>query len=187
MKKMCRDQFMEQGIECLLPVRTRMSHWKGESKQVEWPLFPHFCFWPFQLHTTEQYPAIPGVIGIIGSRGTDDPIPPHEIAALRRVMQSGGLLEAYPYRAEEGITMTVAGGPLQGLHAKVVREGSTCHLIIAVACIKRAMAVIIATKHVVERRRDRPGWVNGMKLGGRTGPWISTNPNPNILSVKSDG
>jgi len=83
--------------------------------------------------------------------------------------------------------MTVAGGPLQGLHAKVVREGSTCHLIIAVACIKRAMAVIIATKHVVERRRDRPGWVNGMKLGGRTGPWISTNPNPNILSVKSDG
>lgn len=120
--------------------------------------FRTFVFGRFSFTQRSNILQIPGVIGIIGSRGTDDPIPPHEIAALRRVMQSGGLLEAYPYRAEEGITMTVAGGPLQGLHAKVMREGSTCRLIIAVACIKRAMAVIIATKHVVEQK-TRPAWL----------------------------
>lgn len=153
-EKLCRDHLREQGIECLLPLRTRMSQWKGESKQIEWPLFPGYCFGRFSFDERKDILHAPGIVEIIGGTGTDDPIPPHEIAAIRRIMQWGRSYESYPYRLEEGIMTTVARGPLQGLHGKVVREGDTCRLIIAVARIQQAVAVTIAPEHITEAENE---------------------------------
>lgn len=81
----------------------------------------------------------PGVVQIIGSAHAAEPIPAQEIAALQRLMQSG----------QEGMIVTVIGGPLQGLRGRFVRRTTTCRFIIAVNLIQQAAAVEIAAEHVV--------------------------------------
>lgn len=148
-EKVVRDQLTGRGIECLLPLCKRMSQWKDRRKQIEWPLFPGYCFGRFGLEQRMHVLQAPGVVQIIGSAHAAEPIPSQEIAALQRLMQSGHDYETYPYHLKEGMIVTVICGPLQGLHGRFVRRATTCRLIIAVNLIQQAAAVEIAAEDVV--------------------------------------
>lgn len=148
-EKVVRDQLMGRGIDCLLPLCTRMSQWKDRRKQVEWPLFSGYCFGRFGSEQRMQVLQAPGVVQIIGSARVAEPIPADEIAAIQRLMQSGRSYETYPYHLEEGMMVTVTRGPLQGLHGRFVRRTGACRLVIAVNLIQQAAAVEIAAEDVV--------------------------------------
>src|SRR5919112_3565515 len=85
-EKIVRDQLTGRGVECLLPLCTRMSQWKDRRKVIEWPLFSGYCFGRFGGDQHRQVLQAPGVVQIIGSAQVAEPIPPEEIASLRRLM-----------------------------------------------------------------------------------------------------
>jgi transcription antitermination factor NusG len=126
-----------------------MSQWKDRRKMIEWPLFSGYCFGRFGIEQRMHVLQAPGVVQIIGSAHAAEPIPAQEIAALQRLMQSGHNYETYPYHLQEGMIVTVIGGPLQGLRGRFVRRTTTCRFIIAVNLIQQAAAVEIAAEHVV--------------------------------------
>lgn len=154
-EKVVRDELLSRGIECLLPVCTRMSQWKERRKQIEWPLFSGYCFGRFALEQQRQVFQAPGVLHVIGSGHVAEPIPANEIAAIQRLMQSESRYEAYPYQIQEGMMVTVIRGPLQGLKGRFVRTASACRLIVAVNLIQQAAAMEIAAEDVA-RVEEQP-------------------------------
>src|SRR5689334_17262937 len=147
-EKVVRDELMSRGIECLLPMRTRMSQWKDRHKWIEWPLFSGYCFGLFAHEERRHVLHASGVVEIMGRGHVAEPLPEHEIAALLRLMQAPFRYDAYPYHVQEGMMVTVIRGPLQGLNGRFVRTVSSCRFIVAVNLIQQAAAVEIAAEDV---------------------------------------
>jgi len=147
-EKIVRDELSSRGIECLLPLCTRISRWKGRQKRIEWPLFAGYCFGRFGLDQRMDVIHTTGVVQIIGSVHAAVPIPEEEITAIQRLIQSGSHYETCPYHVEKGLRVTVTGGALQGLHGKFVRTASACRLIIAVNLIQQAASVDIDAEEI---------------------------------------
>src|SRR5204862_3803125 len=64
-EQVVRDQLERKGLEAFLPTITRWSHWKDRKKQVDWPLFPGYCF--VRFNGAERLPVLKctGVVNII--------------------------------------------------------------------------------------------------------------------------
>jgi transcriptional antiterminator NusG len=147
-EKVVRDQLINAGIDCLLPLCTRMSQWKDRSKQIEWPLFSGYCFGRFALEERGQVIQASGVVQIVGTAHAAEPIPADDIAAIQRLMQSESSYRPYPYHVQEGRIVTVILGPLEGLQGRLIRHTTGCHLILAVDLIQQAVAVDISVEDV---------------------------------------
>jgi transcription termination/antitermination protein NusG len=143
-----RDQLINFGIECLLPLCTRMSRWKDRTKRIEWPLFLRYCFARFALEQRRQVLQAPGVMQIVGTAHVAEPIPTDDIAAIQRIMQSGNSYRPYAYHVQEGRIVTVIRGPLDGLQGRLIRHTTGCHLVLAVTLIQQAVAVDISAEDV---------------------------------------
>src|SRR5687768_7435307 len=64
-EQIVREQLERKRIEAFLPTITRWSRWKDRKKQVDWPLFPGYCFARFD--PGERLPVLKcaGVVNII--------------------------------------------------------------------------------------------------------------------------
>jgi transcriptional antiterminator NusG len=147
-ERVVRDQLINSGIDCLLPLCTRMSHWKDRTKRIEWPVFLGYCFARFGLEQRRQVLQAPGVVQIVGTAHVAEPIPADDIAAIQRLMQSESSYRPYPYHVQEGRIVTVILGPLEGLQGRLIRHTTGCHLILAVDLIQQAVAVDISVEDV---------------------------------------
>ena len=56
------DEIRDRGIEVFLPTVARWSRWKDRKKQIEWPLFPGYCFARFSPPARLRIIACPGVV-----------------------------------------------------------------------------------------------------------------------------
>jgi transcription antitermination factor NusG len=147
-EKVVRDQLINAGIECLLPLCTRMSDWKDRKKRIEWPLFVGYCLGRFALEQRRQVLQASGVLHIVGTAHVPEPIPAADIAAIQRLMHSGSRYRPYPYHVQEGRMVTVIRGSLQGLQGRLVRHTTGVDLLLAVHQIQQAVAVDIALEDV---------------------------------------
>jgi transcriptional antiterminator NusG len=154
-EKVVRDQLMHFGIECLLPLCRRVSHWKYRTKRIEWPLFVGYCFGRFALEQRRQVLQATGVVQIVGTAHGADPIPTDDIAAIQRLVQSGSSYRPYPYHVQEGRMVTVIRGPLQGLQGRLRRHTTGCDLLLAVDVIQQVVAVDISAEDVTSAE-DEP-------------------------------
>lgn len=138
---------MRRGIEQLLPTITRTSQWKDRKKQIEWPLFPGYCFARFSAGQRLIVLQTPGVIEIVGGGSRPEPIEEEEMEALRRMLSSRKHYDPYPY-LNEGMPVEVIRGPLQGVKGKLVRKATHCRLVISINLIRQAASVEIDSEDV---------------------------------------
>ena len=68
-------QLRERGIEAFLPTITRWSRWKDRKKQIDWPLFPGYCFARFSPAAALTVLKCPGVVSIVSFNGEPAPVP----------------------------------------------------------------------------------------------------------------
>ena len=141
-EKQVRDRLDAQGFEPLLPVITRLSQWKDRRKEVEFPLFSGYCFARFRWEERLAVANVTGVVAIVGAGACPERIPDQEIDAIRRLMASRLSYGAHPY-LEEGMTVEVTRGPLEGLRGVLIRREKRHRLVISVHLIKQAAAVEI--------------------------------------------
>jgi transcription antitermination factor NusG len=95
-----------------------------------------------------QVLQLSGVAQGVGSGMVAEPIPPHDIATIQRLVQSESSYRAYPYHVQEGRIVKVIRGPLEGLQGRLIRHTTRCHLILAVDLIQQAVAVDITAEDV---------------------------------------
>ena len=139
-EQVVREQLQRKGLETFLPTITRWSRWKDRKKQIDWPLFPGYCFVRFD--GAERLPVLKctGVVNIVAFDGDIVPIPEHEIEGIRRLVESDLQFDPCPL-IREGMMVEVTHGPLKGVVGRLVRKGSHARLVLSVDLIGQAVSV----------------------------------------------
>ena len=146
-EQVVREQLEGKGLEAFLPTITRWSRWKDRKKQVDWPLFPGYCFGRFDAQARLPVLTCSGVVNIVSFDGDIAPIPEHEIDAIRRLLQSELQFDPCPL-IREGMMVEVTHGPLTGVVGRLVRKGAHARLILSVDLIGQAVSVEVDASDV---------------------------------------
>lgn len=141
-------QIDRQGIEAFLPLVGRRSRWKDRTVQVQFPLFPGYCFAHFAWQDRLRILTAPGVVEVLGADGCGVPIAEAEIEGVRRLVTSTLPVDPYPF-LEPGMAVEVRRGPLLGLRGFLIRKAPRARLVIAVSLIRQGASVEIDTDDVV--------------------------------------
>jgi transcription antitermination factor NusG len=146
-EQVVREQLERKGLEAFLPTITRWSRWKDRKKQIDWPLFPGYCFVRFEA--AERLPVLTctGVVSIVSFDGDIVPIPEHEIDGIRRLVDSDLQFDPCPL-IREGMMVEVTHGPLKGVVGRLVRKGSHARLVLSVDLIGQAVSVEVDASDV---------------------------------------
>jgi transcriptional antiterminator NusG len=139
-EKLVRDQLQQKHVEVFLPTITKWSRWKDRKKQIEWPLFPGYCFARFDAEARLPVLKCEGVVTIVGIEGQPSPIPPIEIDSIRQLIDSELAFDPCPL-IKEGMMVEVKAGPLKGVVGRLVRKGSHARLVLSVDLIGQAVSV----------------------------------------------
>jgi transcription antitermination factor NusG len=146
-EQVVREQLEQKGLEAFLPTIKRWSRWKDRKKQVDWPLFPGYCFARF--NGQERLPVLKcaGVVNIVSFDGDIAPIPEQEIESIRRLVESDLQFDPCPL-IREGMMVEVTHGPLKGVFGRLIRKGTHARLILAVDLIGQAVSVEVDASDV---------------------------------------
>jgi transcriptional antiterminator NusG len=139
-EKLVRDQLQQKHVEVFLPTITKWSRWKDRKKQIDWPLFPGYCFARFDVEARLPVLKCEGVVSIVGIEGQPSPIPPIEIDSIRQLIDSELAFDPCPL-IKEGMMVEVKAGPLKGVVGRLVRKGSHARLVLSVDLIGQAVSV----------------------------------------------
>ena len=139
-EQMVREQLERKGMDAFLPTITRWSRWKDRKKQIDWPLFPGYCF--ARLNSADRLPVLKcsGVVSIVSFDGEIAPIPDHEIESIRQLIETDLQFDPCPL-IREGMLVEVTHGPLRGVVGRLVRKGSHARLVLAVELIGQGVSV----------------------------------------------
>jgi transcriptional antiterminator NusG len=146
-EQVVREQLEQKGLEAFLPTIKRWSRWKDRKKQVDWPLFPGYCFARF--NGQERLPVLKcaGVVNIVSFDGDIVPIPEQEIDSIRRLVESDLQFDPCPL-IREGMMVEVTHGPLKGVFGRLIRKGTHARLILSVDLIGQAVSVEVDASDV---------------------------------------
>ena len=139
-EQVVREQLERKGLEAFLPTITRWSRWKDRKKQIDWPLFPGYCFARFDPGFRLSVLKSTGVVSIVSFDGEIVPIPQHEIDGIRRLVESDLQFDPCPL-IRVGMMGEVTHGPLKGVIGRLVRKGAHARLVLSVDLIGQAVSV----------------------------------------------
>jgi transcriptional antiterminator NusG len=146
-EQIVREQLEQKGLEAFLPTIKRWSRWKDRKKQVDWPLFPGYCFARFNGRARLPVLKCAGVVNIVSFDGDIAPIPEQEIDGIRRLVESDLQFDPCPL-IREGMMVEVTHGPLKGVFGRLIRKGTHARLILSVDLIGQAVSVEVDASDV---------------------------------------
>jgi transcriptional antiterminator NusG len=135
-----RGQIEQKGFDAFLPTITRWSRWKDRKKQIDWPLFPGYCFAKLGIDDRLAIMKCAGVVSIVSFNGEIASIPDHEIEGIRQLIETNLQFDPCPL-IREGMLVEVVHGPLRGVVGRLVRKGSHARLVLAVELIGQGVSV----------------------------------------------
>jgi transcription antitermination factor NusG len=133
-------QLREKQIDAFLPTITRWSRWKDRKKQVDWPLFPGYCFVHIAREDALAVRKIAGVVQIVSNEGVLAAIPDREIEDIRTLVTSELAYDPCPL-IDIGAMVEVVSGPLRGVTGRLTRKGTRARLVLAVNLIGQGVGV----------------------------------------------
>lgn len=134
--------FAARSIEYFLPLFETVHRWKNQRKRLQLPLFSGYIFAHVARSARLAVVTVPGVIAMVGPRGSGTAIPDEEIEAIRRSLLRGGRLQPHPY-LREGHRVRITHGPFCGLEGVLLRTDQRPRLVLSVHLIQRSVAVEI--------------------------------------------
>lgn len=151
-----------KGFETLLPLYQTARRWKDRTKVLSVPLFPCYVFLKGGLERRLDIMTTPGIHAVVSTAGQPAAIPPHEIDAIRRAVESGAHVEPHPL-LRCGEWVRVKAGPLAGVQGILVRKKNLYRLVLSVEMLGKAAAVEVDA-FLVEKliRPDVAGYRNAL-------------------------
>ncbi len=146
------DHLAAKGFHPFLPKLRRWSRRAGLRHLISTPLFPGYLFLNDALDKPSHVALrkTQGLAAILGERW-DRPasVPPEEVDAIRRVVDSGADVLPHLY-LPEGQRVRIVAGPLSGLQALLVRHRPNKGLVVvSLHLLQRSIAVELDIADVV--------------------------------------
>jgi transcription antitermination factor NusG len=146
-EKMVDQILTNKGFNTFLPLYATTHNWKDRTKALSLPLFPCYVFLKGGIQRRLQILTTPGIYGLVSSAGQPAAIPDIEIEAIRRVVESGTRVEAYPF-LKCGNWVRVKCGPLTGIEGILVRKKNISRLVLSVEILGTAASIEVAAFQV---------------------------------------
>lgn len=138
-EKRISEHLRVRQIEHFLPLYGARHTWKDGSKvTVRLPLFPGYLFVRTVRSQRGRALEVPGVLSAVGKRESSV-ISETYIDSLRKAVDSGKV-EPYPYLVT-GTLVLLRSGVLAGLQGIVLRQKSSCRVVLSLDLIMRSVAV----------------------------------------------
>lgn len=139
----------ERGFEEFAPSYKTESVWSDRKKQIDRFLFPGYVF--CRLNPNDRLPVLsaPGVVDLVGFGRTPAPIPEDEIERVRRMVDSGLMVNPYPF-VKVGESVLIERGPLTGVEGILVEVKGRCRLVVSINLLQRSVSA------EVDRQSVRP-------------------------------
>lgn len=99
---------------------------------------------------------MPGVVGLVGFGKTPSPIPDDEIENIRTIVQSGVLVQPWPF-LEVGQRVLIERGPLAGVEGILLELKGQFRLVVSIALLHRSVSA------EVDRNWVRPSQQSGSR------------------------
>jgi transcription antitermination factor NusG len=144
-----------KGFDTLLPLYQVARKWTDRTKLLFLPLFPCYVFLRGDLERRLDIMTTPGIHSLVSSAGQPLAIPPAEIDAIQRAVESGSHIEPHPL-LKCGDWVRVKHGPLEGVRGILVRKRNLYRLILSVEMLGKAASVEIDAFLVERLSRKSP-------------------------------
>jgi transcription antitermination factor NusG len=139
-EKITAEALKGKEYEVLLPCYKECRRRGSSARTVELPLFPGYIF--CRLDAQDRLPVlmVSGVVHIVGSGRTPEPIDPAEMEGVFALLRSELPLSpaAYPPIGER---VQIQKGPLRGVDGLVIAHKNSKKLVVSVSLLQRSMAV----------------------------------------------
>ncbi len=144
------ERLIEKGTEAFLPTVERLRRWKDRKKRINFPLFPGYLFVhiPKTAQDMLNVLKIKGVVRLLCSEpGEPECIPEEQIISLKRIVESKGLLDPYPY-LKEGERVRIKNGSLSGVEGILIEKLGQHMLVLSVDILQQGVALKIEASEV---------------------------------------
>lgn len=146
----------EKKFKEFLPLFRSRRRWSDRVKTVDLPLFPGYLFCRLDLNQENRLPLLttPGLLYIVGSGRTPEPIDESEILAIQSIAASGLPYAPWP-SLMIGQNVRLEAGPLSGLEGVLTRIGSQYKVFVSVTLLQRSVSVEVDINsiRVIDRSR----------------------------------
>src|SRR5258708_7955784 len=129
-----------RGMEPFLPLYRSRRRWSDRTRVIDLPLFPGYVFCRFHAERLLPVLTTPGVVRVVSAGKCPSPIADEEIAAIQRIVSSGGSVEPWPY-LKTGQMVRILDGPLFGMNGILAEVKSRRRLVVSVHLLQRSVAV----------------------------------------------
>ena len=144
-EKKVSAELKAKGICSFLPVVALRKRWSDRYRIVEEPLFAGYVFVRLKRGSPARIALLctPGVVSLVGERGSGTPIPEHEIMAIQQVIEKRVAFTERPF-LNVGQRVRIRGGALDGLEGVFQSIKDDHRLVISVELIQRSISVTIS-------------------------------------------
>jgi len=141
-EKVATDQLQRQGIETYLPVVAQIHQWSDRKKRVDLPLFTGYAFVRFEPTSPDRLRVLKthGVVGFVGPRWEQTPVPEEQIRSIQGVLASGIAPAEHAY-LKAGQRVRIRGGALDGVEGILSSLNGDRSLVITVEPISRSISI----------------------------------------------
>lgn len=146
-EKYVAQSLTAKGFDVYLPLYRAIRRWQDREKQLCLPLFSCYVFLCEGMDRQLQVLMTPGLFHIVGCGGRPAIVPPEQLDAVRRMVESPLRVEPHPFLSS-GDRVRVVSGPLSGLEGVFARTKATTRLVISVELLGRSAAVEIDAAQV---------------------------------------
>ena len=157
-EKTVATQLHAKSIETYLPAFGEVHQWKDRKKFLQMPVFPGYVFVRIIAGGTARVEVLKtlGAVRILGSAETIEPVPDHEIAAVRLLLQSSGRCVSHPF-VREGTWVRVRRGSLKDLEGILVRIKNHNRLVVSINLLNQGVATEVDASDVepIQPRESR--------------------------------
>ena len=155
-EKWIAAQLAKSAFPILLPLTKQVRKWSDRTKVLLIPLFPGYLFCHMDIRQRHELAAKGlGVLRIVGCGNEPEPVPDAEIESLQKLVESGRLLEPWPYIAG-GAEVRISGGALHGVVGTFVEVKKNRRIVVSVNPLQRSVAVELDSESVSLFRMDLP-------------------------------
>ena len=139
---MVAEALTGKGYEAFLPLHTERRRWSDRVKTIEVPLFAGYVFCRFDVQRRLPILTTPGVLHVVSTGSTPQPIDDQEMASLQLLVASGLPVEPWPF-SFVGQQVCIIGGPLAGTSGILQSVKSKDRLVVSISLLQRSVAVEI--------------------------------------------
>jgi transcription antitermination factor NusG len=141
-EKVAEQSLQGKGYAAFSPFYRVRRKRSDRTKVVDLPLFPGYVFCRFDPENRLPILMTPGVMFVVGSGNTPEPVADSEISSIQTASESGKPLQPWPF-LQSGQKVRILAGPLCGVEGTLLERKDSCRMIVSVTLLQRSLAVDI--------------------------------------------